>query len=83
MLECVTRRSNVKIPTIDEPKKEALECSPRLLSGISKKSLKLNTDAAGCKQTVTPVKHLLQEVSKVQAFQLQQFKYAGKPPLTD
>lgn len=70
----MTRKNNVEVPTIDKQrKKKALEYSPRLLSGITKESLKLSTDAAGCKQTVTAVKHLLQEVSKVQTFQLQQF----------
>lgn len=73
MLNCVTSKRNVEVPTIDRQRKKALEYSPWLLSGIMKKSLKLNTDAAGCKQIVTAVKHLLQEVSKVQSFQLQQF----------
>lgn len=73
MLKCVTRKQNDELPTIDKQRKKALEYSPQLLSGITKKSLKLNTDAAGCKQTVTAVKHLLQEVSKVQTVQLQQF----------
>lgn len=41
---------------------EAEEYSRWFLSGIMKESLKLNT---GCKQTVTAVKHLLHEVSKV------------------
>lgn len=72
-LKCVTRENNIEVPTIDkQSRKKALEYSPWLLSGITKESLKLNTDTAGCKQTVTAVKHLLQEVSKVQTFQLQQ-----------
>lgn len=72
----MTRKNNLEVPTIDKQKggkEKALEYSPRLLSGITKESLKLSTGAVGCKQTVTAVKHLLQEVSKVQTFQLQQF----------
>ncbi len=69
----MTRESNPEVPTIDKQRKTALEYSRWLLSGITKESLKLSTDAAGCKQTVTAVKHLLQEVSKVQTFQLHQF----------
>lgn len=68
-----TRENNVEVSTIDKPGEKALEYSPWLLSGMAEESLKVNTDTAGCKQTVTAVKHLLQEVSKVQTFQLQRF----------
>lgn len=63
-------KNNVEVPTIDKQKggKKALEY---VALRYSERICEI--DAAGCKQTVTAVKHLLQNVSKVQTFQLQQF----------
>lgn len=47
----MSRKNNVEVPTIDKQRekkqnRKALEYSPRLLSGITKESLKLSTDAS-------------------------------------